>query len=289
MSEDDREKLKEKKNRLSNPIILAHGICPFDRVVPPFSSLDNGDDDRSHYFRKIRSTLISNDYVAHHSRVSWAADLNRRASDLKDEIIRITDNFSRWPRIHIIAHSMGGLDSRLMIYKYQLQDRVASLTTIGTPHLGTSYADWGIKRFGILLNIIRPLGLNLQGFKNLTRESCKKLNERLQAFEENNGVLYRTVAGVQPLNRIFWPLRFSYRIIWREEGPNDGLVSRRSAMWRDSYFLGEMDADHLNQIGWWDRSEAIAGMDRETFEKNIRDLYLKLAGGLTQVEKSFSH
>jgi len=55
--------------------------------------------------------------------------------DLKNEIIRITDNFSRYPRVHIIAHSMGGLDARLMIYRYRLEDRVASLTTVGTPIL----------------------------------------------------------------------------------------------------------------------------------------------------------
>lgn len=272
--------MRKKRNKLANPIILAHGICPFDKVTRPFSSLDNRDDDRFHYFRKIRSTLMANNYVAFHSRVSWASDLNKRASDLKGEIARITENFSRWQKVHIIAHSMGGLDARLMIYQYQLQDRVASLTTIGTPHLGTSYADWGLKRFNILLDIIRPFGLNLEGFRNLTRESCKRFNERLEGFEENNGVLYQTVAGVQPLNRIFWPLRFSYRIIWREEGPNDGLVSLKSAMWKETYFLGGIDADHLNQIGWWDRSETITGMDRETFEKNIREYYLNIARGL---------
>lgn len=260
------------------PIILAHGICPFDRIIHPFSSKDNTDDDRFHYFRKIRSTLISNGFLAFHSRVGWASDLERRASDLREEIVRLTDNFSKWQRVHIIAHSMGGLDARMMIYKYQMQNQVVSLTTIGTPHLGTAYADWGIKRAGILLALVRPFGLNLEGFKNLTRESCHKFNETLRAFESQNGVVYRTYAGVQPLNRIFRPLRFSYRIIWRAEGENDGLVSLRSARWRKEYFVEVMDADHLNQIGWFGKREADTGMDRETFERNIRKTYLKIAG-----------
>lgn len=266
----------------SYPIILAHGICPFDRVIRPFSDLDNRDDDRSHYFRKIRSTLLQKGFIAFHSRVSWAADLARRALDLRKEITRITDNFSRWPRVHIIAHSMGGLDARQMIYKYRMEERIASLTTIGTPHLGTAFVDWGIRRFGKLLEMIRHFGLNLGGFNDLTRESCQRFNEITKDFEKSNSVLYQTVAGVQPLNRIFRPLRFSYRIIWEEEGENDGLVSLRSATWRDEYLVEVMDADHLNQIGWWDRSESITGVDREAFERTVRQLYLEIADGLKE-------
>ena len=90
-------------------------------------------------------------------------------------------------------------------------------------------------------------------------------------------MLYQTIAGVQPLNRIFAPLRPSYRIIWKEEGENDGLVPLRSAMWREACFLEKIDADHINQIGWWDRSETGTGVDRETFERSIRECYLRIA------------
>jgi triacylglycerol lipase len=261
------------------PIILAHGICPFDKLIQPFSDTDNRDDDRFHYFRKIRSTLRQNGFLAFHSRVRWASNLERRASDLRKEISRITENFSRWRRVHIIAHSMGGLDARQMIFRYQMQDHVASLTTIGTPHLGTAFADWGIKRFGIFLDMVRPFGLNLEGFKDLTRRSCQLFNNITKDFEKNNGVLYRTVAGVQPLNRIFRPLRYSYRIIRREEGENDGLVSLKSATWKDEYLLEILDADHLDQIGWWDRSKG-NWMEKETFERHIRQFYLRISGGL---------
>ena len=89
----------------------------------------------------------------------------------------------------------------------------------------------------------------------VTRESCQRFNRRTRDFEEHNGVLYQTIAGVQPLYRIFWPLRYSYRIVWREEGENDGLVSVKSATWRDEYLLEVLDADHFDQIGWWDGSK----------------------------------
>jgi pimeloyl-ACP methyl ester carboxylesterase len=41
-------------------------------------------------------------------------------------------------RAHVIAHSMGGLDSRWAIAKEGLADKIASLTTIATPNRGTT-------------------------------------------------------------------------------------------------------------------------------------------------------
>ena len=262
------------------PIILAHGITPFDRVIHPFINKDNQPDDSYHYFRKIRSTLISHGFHTFHSRVAWADSLERRAADLREEILRLTENFSRWPGIHIIAHSMGGLDARLMLHRYRMEQKIASLTTIGTPHLGTSYADWGLRRFGVFIDLARPLGVNLAGFKNLTREKCRQLNDELEEYEHNNGVIYRTIAGAQPRERVYMPLRLSHWIVEREEGENDGVVSVASAMWKKEYFLEKIDADHFNQLGWWDRSEAKSGIDRETFEQNMRDLYVRIASGL---------
>ncbi len=262
------------------PIILAHGITPFDRVIFHFIARDNQPDDSFHYFRKIRSTLISRGFHAFHSRVAWADSLEKRAADLRDEILRLTGDFSLWPRVHLIAHSMGGLDARLMLFRYRMEEKIASLTTIGTPHLGTAYADWGLRRFGVVIDLARPLGVNLSGFRNLTRAACRRLNGELEGFERGNGVLYRTVAGVQPRERIYMPLRLSHRIVEKEEGENDGLVSLASAMWKKEYFLEKIDADHFNQLGWWDRGEARAGTDRETFEGKMRDLYLRIASGL---------
>jgi triacylglycerol lipase len=44
-------------------------------------------------------------------------------------------------KVHIIAHSMGGLDARHLISRLGYSDRVASLSTISTPHHGTRIAD----------------------------------------------------------------------------------------------------------------------------------------------------
>jgi triacylglycerol lipase len=167
-----------------------------------------------------------------------------------------------------------------MIHRFRMEERVASLTTIGTPHLGTAYADWGLRQYGFLIKAARPLGLDISGFRSLSRERCAAFNRALADFEEHNGVRYRTVAGVQPFHRLFRFFRLPYRIIQREEGENDGLVSLHSALWKEKYLLEIMDADHINQIGWWDPSESRTGVSREDFERGIREVYLRIAAGL---------
>ncbi len=201
---------------------------------------------------------------------------------MKDRILKVTDGFTRWPRVHIFAHSMGGLDARWMIYKYNLPHRIASVTTIGTPHHGSPEADRRLKRFGWLVRVSGALGLDISGAKDLTPGTCEKRNNILEAFENKNGVLYRTVAGAQAEQDIFFIARRSYRFIKQTEGENDGLVSVRSAMWKPKYFMGTIDADHLNQIGWWDGGRAMGTSNRRIFEKRIKEFYVDLARTLTE-------
>jgi triacylglycerol lipase len=66
---------------------------------------------------------------------------DKRGNELADQINK------KFPQgaIHIIAHSMGGLDSRSLIGRnlHGLSDpgRIASLTTLSTPHRGSPVAD----------------------------------------------------------------------------------------------------------------------------------------------------
>ncbi len=263
--------------KTSYPIILAHGVYPFHRVLPFIFNTDNRADDGRHYFKGIRNHLIRYGFSAFHSRVSWGGSLDRRAFDLKREIERITGNFTLWPRVHIIAHSMGGLDARWMIYKHDLPHRIASLTTIGTPHHGTVHADQALRRYGPLLLLLERMGIDLSGVKSLTRKRARELNRLMEQTEQESGVLFRTVVGVQSREHLFFPLRGSHDIIMEHEGPNDGLVSLSSAMWKQEYFWRQIDADHLNQLGWWAGPRAMGTNNRTIFEKRIKELYLKLA------------
>ena len=75
---------------MSYPIILAHGVCRFDMVLNDVLSIDNSDDpklDQLHYFKGLRTELMHRGYAVYHSCVSWAADVDTRAGELKDNIL----------------------------------------------------------------------------------------------------------------------------------------------------------------------------------------------------------
>ena len=143
------------------PFVLAHGIARFDflrdHFVDGLGLLADRVGDRTHYFRNVRSHLLKGKFEVHHADVDFAGPLERRAADLKAEVERVLAGPPPRPKVHIIAHSMGGLDARYMIVKLGMQDRVCSLTTIGTPHKGSSFADWGARRDRGL-----PIGFNGQ-------------------------------------------------------------------------------------------------------------------------------
>ncbi len=262
------------------PIILAHGICRFDHLLNATFGLDNQGDDSLHYFRKIRSTLTREGFKVFHSNVGWSAGVETRAQQLKNELRQLTHNFRDHAKVHIIAHSMGGLDARHMIVDEGMHERVASLTTVGTPHHGSSFADWGTGRLGVLIPLLKRLGIDAAGFEDLTTERCKAFNERAAKFENECGVRYRTVAAAQERNAVFWPLHFSHGVIEDTEGPNDGLVSCESARWREEYVLDDIVGDHIDEIGWCQLNNPQHSASREEAEQRIRDLYSRIARSL---------
>lgn len=145
------------------PIILAHGIARFDilrEILLAKLRLDEQKlPDRFRYFKGIKSHLEANGFEVYHTSVEFAGRVDIRARQLSDQVNRILDRTGS-PKVHIIAHSMGGLDARHMIVDPDMADKVATLATIGTPHMGTTFADFGITRGGRL--VIEGLSLRLK-------------------------------------------------------------------------------------------------------------------------------
>jgi triacylglycerol lipase len=73
--------------------------------------------------------------------VTPAGSIEERAAQLK---AAINEAFPRG-KVHILAHSMGGLDARYMIKMLGMGKRVRTLTTVSTPHHGSFYADFANK------------------------------------------------------------------------------------------------------------------------------------------------
>ncbi len=223
------------------PIVLVHGLLGFSRIgLDEFGAIT--------YFRGIHPCLEAHGYRVFAPGLSMTDGVAVRAGQLKRAIDRFTSG-----KVNIIAHSMGGLDARYMITHLGMADRVPALITIATPHRGSSFADWGVKHAGRAVPLLQALGAHTQAFYDLTTAACKEFNKKTPDMPQ---VRYYSYSGTQRRKDIYIGLRFSYNIILQREGPNDGLVSVRSAKWGE--YLGNLDADHLNLVGWrfpWERGE----------------------------------
>ncbi|CAN5739112.1 hypothetical protein BH18ACI4_BH18ACI4_11040 [soil metagenome] len=288
------------------PIVFAHGIARFDFLLNFFSKTFDAlglnvdsPNDALHYFKGIASHLRSHGFDIYHSSVRFAAGVDQRAEDLRNEVNKALTLRGR-EKVHIIAHSMGGLDARHMIVNLDMSAKVSSLTTIGTPHLGTSFADWGLAHQGD--EFIRIIGnvIDLGGFRDLAQGACSDFNEHAREREASNAVVYRAYAAAQKQPLVFTPLQKSWDIIHDSDGDNDGLVSVTSQLWQSQLAtpqgtvkhieqkLFPVPADHLNEIGWWDLNEvrelawwktSIVSAIRD-YELRIKDVYLDIAKSL---------
>jgi triacylglycerol lipase len=214
------------------PIVLVHGLLGFDRVkVGPYTVL--------RYFPGIEDALERAGHRVAVPSLSKTRGVARRADELKQFIL------DRFPdeRVHLIAHSMGGLDARYMISRLGMEDRVRSLTTVGTPHRGSWFADWGIRR---LSRSVKPFlqfwGVSTDAFDDLTTEACARFNEETP---DAPGVRYSSVAGACPPELVPW-VWWPSALLGREHGPNDGVVSVASATYGEGVEV--WDGDHMHLV-----------------------------------------
>ena len=287
------------------PIVLAHGIARFDILLEIFRNKvklpEHEFRDRFQYFKGIKTHLEAHGFEVFHPNQDFAGSVGLRSGQLRDRVNEIISN-KGGGKVHIIAHSMGGLDARHMIVELDMPESVASLTTIGTPHLGTILADHVIHHGGFLLKEgLRPV-INLDGFDDLTITACEEFNRRAEDQEARNSVVYQTYASAEVLNLVFAPLIPSWIFLRDNEGKNDGLVPFRSQQWKNELVATDgsrktvaqrefpLPADHLNQVGWWDPQEAanpVMGFlslfkpaQIEEYEIQIKNVYLGIAQSL---------
>ena len=86
-------------------------------------------------------------------------------------------------KVHLIAHSMGGLDGRYYISTLNGGSKVASLITIGTPHHGSDFADYSFEKLGEKSNDIEhfmdnELGITVECFRQLTSTYLKQFKHQ---------------------------------------------------------------------------------------------------------------
>ncbi|KAJ5659032.1 hypothetical protein N7507_005483 [Penicillium longicatenatum] len=238
-----------------HPVVLAHGLLGFDelRLAGPYLP-------GVQYWRGIKEALSAKGIEVITATVPASASIEERAEALSREI----EVGARGKDVNIIAHSMGGLDSRYMISRLRLEKfKVLSLTTIATPHRGSAVADYvfdqiGVERLPQIYYALNRLRVETGAFGQLTRKYMSEtFNPNTPNVEDVRYFSYG--AAFEP--SIWSAFRLSHRILREMEGPNDGLVSVASSHWggEKGYKGTLMGVSHLDLINWSNRLKWLAG------------------------------
>lgn len=210
------------------PILLCHGLMGFDKIeLPTGHSIE--------YFNGVKDVLEERGASVITRSVPPMASIQLRGTNLFESLLAAED-MKKAKTINIIAHSMGGLDARYMISKLldkSVDLKVASLTTLSTPHRGSPIAD-------LFQPVTRHFGENYRAFAQLTTEYMTE-NFNKNVLDDPNVAYYSYGAKTKP--GFASPFFLSGEIIQQKEGDNDGMVSVESAKWGE--YLGTLDnVDH---------------------------------------------
>lgn len=182
-------------------------------------------------------------------------------------------NENNCDKVNIIAHSKGGLDCRYLISTMGYGDKVASLTTINTPHRGSELItvlnilpDW-LYRF-IAKQLDKPM-LAIGDSRPDCYNSSKQLDPVFCAdFNEKNpdveGVYYQSYMSVMKNFLADTLLTVPYLVMCTQKGrANDGLVNIESSKWGE--FKGVFETKGKRGISHGDmidlKREDIRGFD----------------------------
>jgi triacylglycerol lipase len=219
--------------KLRAPVVLVHGVVGYDEIRLGSWVL-------ARYFPGIPELLRAAGNTVLVPRLHPTAGTAHRAAELKAYLDRHLPDRPA----HLIAHSLAGLDSRYAITHLGLAPRVLSLTTVATPHRGTTFADWGLRHLQpFAQGLIDFLRLPMQAFQDLTTTGCRSFNEQTP---DAPGVRYFSVAANYDGRDRAPEWLMTHRLVLKAEGPNDGIVSLASARYGESFNV--VEGDHRSVV-----------------------------------------
>ena len=206
------------------PLVLAHGIAVRDGRI-------------FKVFRRIRKVLREAGYVVYAAKTDAFGSIENNAAMLKTQIKEILSK-ENVDKVNIIAHSKGGLDAKYMIKELGMEDAVASLTTLCTPHRGSRMASWiysrprWVTRFlAFWINLwYRILGDKHPDALTVCRQLQLTSDDEFEQLNAPDGVYCQSYSSTMKHARddflMSVPLHFAHR--WGEES-TDGVVTAESA------------------------------------------------------------
>lgn len=258
--------------RTKYPILLVHGVFFRD-----FRYLN--------YWGRIPAQLEENGATLFYGNQPSAASVADCGRQIADRIVQIVKE-TGCEKVNIIAHSKGGLDSRYAISMCGMDEYVASLTTVNTPHRGCEFADYLLGKIPekqkqmvaqAYNSALSKLGEKDSDFiaavSDLTASACAKRNE---VVKNAGGVYYQSIGSkLNVAGSGRFPLNFTYHLVQYFDGRNDGLVGEESFPWGDSYQFLTVDAKRGISHG------DMIDLNRENFKGfDVREFYVQLVADL---------
>ena len=267
------------------PIVLVHGFMG-SKTSPLWS------------FYKVADTLRADGHMVIEADLPPFDSPDHRAAMLATQI---ASAISQYGKVNLIAHSQGGLDARYLISSMGYDNRVATLTTISSPHHGTAIAD---KVLGLLPGgtdstvngALKLLGIDVADV-NVRAALVGLAEANAPAFNAANpdkpGVYYQSWAGVSSKTGVPGSVDLSPcngkllmhpdtmdklgtlmpSLVWYIVGhsgvdANDGLATVAGA--RHGDFRGCFPADHMDEVGQvQDTFDPATGWDHLRFYRNV--------------------
>lgn len=236
------------------------------------------------YWGRIPKNLIRNGATVFYGHQEALGTIEGNGKMVKDKIHEIIQQTGA-QKVNIIAHSKGGLDARYTITTLGMEEYVASLTTISTPHRGSALADFANKyvsdkMFRSIGNIFDKYFLKIGDktpdfyttMHQFTEEYAGKFNDETP---DSENVYYQSYMSLMKNCLSHSLLSIPYFIMCIQDKKNDGLVSLESARWGN--FRGVFTNKRRRGISHGDMIDITRG-DYKNFD--VIDTYIDIVADL---------
>lgn len=253
------------------PVVLVHGM-----MLKDFKFY--------RAFRKISNYLAQCGVKVYVTNQDGVGSIKNNAGQLAEMVDIILAN-EHSSKVNVIAHSKGGVDIRYMIKAYHMEDKVASLTTLSTPHHGSKLSTnilkmpkWMAKVVAFWINLF----YKIFGDKNpdIIALAEDLTDIKMEIFNKeiinSNKVYYQSYSADLDHKKNFI-MKIPHKISkYCENDKTDGVVSVESSKWGEYQGSITGDFDHIKMV-------AAYGSKKELDE--VKAFYLEIVKGL--IEKGF--
>eukprot|EP00835_Amoeboradix_gromovi_P005063 NODE_442_length_8548_cov_0.231862.p4 type:complete len:290 gc:universal NODE_442_length_8548_cov_0.231862:6795-5926(-) len=259
---------------MTRPIVLHHGLFGFDKIeIKNF---------RLEYWGNVPNLLNKLGYKVYISKVGMVHSIKQRSDELHDFMTRnnIRD-------AHLICHSLGGLDARYLLDTYRSRPdkvNIKSMTTLGTPHLGSEFMDLLNDKLGLgyrytTLKSPKPKSLlysllyylDQPAYSCLTTSYCEHFNKTVELntdahyysigakFQCSNESMSRLaqkivdndlnslpILQILKIKKLDDYINLLERVMFLLSGDNDGIVSIKSSHFQN--YLTTLHGSHWDLV-----------------------------------------